>query len=1039
VPRTTRVTGRTCRRERERESLVFVVVFFVILLCVLPLFSISKKTSLSCLSIATKRKATRRIARDNEMATTTTRGRRRRRRREKSNCRRRLLLSSFFAAVFFTTTTALFSSSSSSFIVVVEAREPASQESIDKFFEAFDEDDDDKDAADSSSSSSFQSLENLVKLAQKVADESENYYASSSRQSDDDDENDFATMTSRATDGKSGPSVDVSDDDLDEVDFSDDFESETDEKNLWESISQSGTITNECGYGQSKEYSLCFKNFDEEEEEEEEEESGGRRGERSGGGFAASRQATTVPVNVIGGALVWFEIAVDGLASPSDAGISNRESRSRGNSKIVLEAKPLGKPWRVLESYDSETYAISGASSADDETISERNVNVNSLASFDARANEFGFIGYRVEVPKSAESSATKFRWRQVNNNEEEEEDGTNDDSNIRIWAIDDVVIERTAIAPHALIAAVKTKRKTKSKFSRDEHLDNVYLSISFSKSVYGFDANGLKVGNGTVLALSQARTFTGTDRSISSSHFVATVKPIVPNDGDWVGPFAVSIQIPGGVCTNADGRANVASNTLKLRRVSAVTNKLREKMLEVEGEEEERDEQEDATLSIGALKKKRRTKESQFGDENEIKKKRVTYEEITLGPRPGPKDSRWAAVVAEETELNTSATYDKTFVVVLDDDTMHLHDPDLAKDSSAWKDDPSKVGERVEIAQEIHGRMKRSKRKPSREAFEKMEDEIVTLKKVQERALRRWKDADSGGFNHDVGSYTDAKEKAQQSLSPFAKEIKEEEMMEEMLELSKDAKGDEELKKKVRTDSTNELDLQDEEDDYDDDTFASGEISPEEEKEEDTTLADLKRDLEESERLHRELASEVEMSHKMREELDSELEELRSLEKEKMMKKKKHDSDSNSGSSDSGIEDEDGFLQGEGHSTIDGRSVEFREDGEDDDDDFATVERLAHEMSDMFEEEKEAEELVKKSRGDEAPEKEEGMSRDINADAEAIKEEARIIREELKAEKELLNKEKEMKAKLDEELLKLKTAQEVEVLASDEDDDIDE
>jgi hypothetical protein len=180
-------------------------------------------------------------------------------------------------------------------------------------------------------------------------------------------------------------------------------------------------------------------------------------------------------------------------------------------------------------------------------------------------------------------------------------------------------------------------------------------------------------------------------------------------------------------------------------------------------------------------------------------------------------------------------------------------------------------------------------------------------------------------------------------------------------------------------------------------------------------------------------------MSHKMREELDSELEVLRSLEKEKMMKKKKHDSDSGSGSSDSGIEDEDGFLQGEGHSTTDGQSVEFREYGVKDDDDFATIERLAHEMSDMFEEEKEAEELVKKSRGDEAPEKEEGMSRDINADAEAIKEEARIIREELKAEKELLNKEKEMKAKLDEELLKLKTAQEVEVLASDEDDDIEE
>ena len=46
--------------------------------------------------------------------------------------------------------------------------------------------------------------------------------------------------------------------------------------------------------------------------------------------------------------------------------------------------------------------------------------------------------------------------------------------------------------------------------------------------------------------------------------------------------------------------------------------------------------------------------------------------------------------------------------------------------------------------------------------------------------------------------------------------------------------------------------------------------------------------------------------------------------------------------------------------------------------------------------------------------------ARDINADAEAIKEEARIIRRN--SEKELLNKEGEMKAKFDEELLKLKT-----------------
>ena len=88
--------------------------------------------------------------------------------------------------------------------------------------------------------------------------------------------------------------------------------------------------------------------------------------------------------------------------SDGDGDGSNREScRSNKNSKVVLEAKPLGKPWRFLESYDSETYAISEASSADDETISERNVNVNSLASFDARANAFGFIGYKWKCRRS--------------------------------------------------------------------------------------------------------------------------------------------------------------------------------------------------------------------------------------------------------------------------------------------------------------------------------------------------------------------------------------------------------------------------------------------------------------------------------------------------------------------------------------------------------------------------------------------------------------------------------------------------------------
>ena len=110
-----------------------------------------------------------------------------------------------------------------------QQREPASRESIEKFFEAFDEGEeevttttDDGDAGGEGDGGkgggggfqSFQSLENLVKLAQKVADESSEYYY------------DEKEMTSRASDGKSGSFVDVSDDDLDEFDFSDDFESE---------------------------------------------------------------------------------------------------------------------------------------------------------------------------------------------------------------------------------------------------------------------------------------------------------------------------------------------------------------------------------------------------------------------------------------------------------------------------------------------------------------------------------------------------------------------------------------------------------------------------------------------------------------------------------------------------------------------------------------------------------------------------------------------------------------------------------------------
>ena len=110
-----------------------------------------------------------------------------------------------------------------------QQREPASRESIEKFFEAFDEGEevttttDDGDAGGEGDGGkggfhSFQSLENLVKLAQKVADESSVYYY------------DEKVMTSRASDGKSCSFVDVSDVDLDEFDFSDDFEANDEEE-----------------------------------------------------------------------------------------------------------------------------------------------------------------------------------------------------------------------------------------------------------------------------------------------------------------------------------------------------------------------------------------------------------------------------------------------------------------------------------------------------------------------------------------------------------------------------------------------------------------------------------------------------------------------------------------------------------------------------------------------------------------------------------------------------------------------------------------
>ena len=115
--------------------------------------------------------------------------------------------------------------------------------------------------------------------------------------------------------------------------------------------------------------------------------------------------------------------------------------------------------------------------------------------------------------------------------------------------------------------------------------------------------------------------------------------------------------------------------------------------------------------------------KESQFGDENEIKKSESRWE-IDLSVLVKDRRFRWAAVVAEETELNTSATFDKTFVVILDDDTVHLHNPTWLKIRVLGKTIQVKLADesKCQSRRNSQGRMKRSKRKPSREAFDKME-----------------------------------------------------------------------------------------------------------------------------------------------------------------------------------------------------------------------------------------------------------------------------------------------------------------------------
>jgi hypothetical protein len=344
-----------------------------------------------------------------------------------------------------------------------------------------------------------------------------------------------------------------------------------------------------------------------------------------------NRVAVTTAVNTIGGGIVRFSLQMsyeDGLAAD-----------------VALEYKPVGRAWHLMESYSEEQYATSGFS----------NPNADSLGSWDVSQTSDGFVTYAVKLPEAAQSPATKFRFRQVRDLVS---------GKAASFALDDVAVDAGGEAPAVQITAPKEKR----------HARMLTIVVQFSRPVFGFEAPDVHVTNATVVALNQF------DSRISNAGalYTAHVRPEKPSP-DWVGPFAIDVQVPAGVCVNADGRANDASNHMRLRH----------------------------TMSR--------------------RRRRHAHADLSFGPRPGPADRRWGAVMAEEDK----GLQEATLRPLADGE---VHDPDKARDPSGIFNDTEVLDERVQAAEELYERLTNGPAKPPMALVEQLEEEIKTLKEARQR-----------------------------------------------------------------------------------------------------------------------------------------------------------------------------------------------------------------------------------------------------------------------------------------------------------------
>jgi hypothetical protein len=345
-----------------------------------------------------------------------------------------------------------------------------------------------------------------------------------------------------------------------------------------------------------------------------------------------NRVAVTTAVNTIGGGIVRFSLQMsfeDGLAAD-----------------MALEYKPVGRAWHLMESYSEESYATPGYA----------NPNANSLGSWDVAQTADGFVTYAVKIPDAAQSPATKFRFRQVRDLVS---------GKAATFALDDVAVDAGGEAPAVQITAPKEKR----------HARMLTVVMQFSRPVFGFEPPDVHVTNATVVALNQF------DSRISNAGalYTAHIRPDKPSS-DWSGPFAIDVQVPAGVCVNADGQANDASNHLRLRHTMA------------------------------------------------RRRRRHAHADLSFGPRPGPADRRWGAVMAEEDK----GLQEATLRPLVDGED---HDPDRARDPSGIFNDTEVLDERVAAAEELYERLTgSSSAKPPLALVEQLEEEIKALKEARQR-----------------------------------------------------------------------------------------------------------------------------------------------------------------------------------------------------------------------------------------------------------------------------------------------------------------